>query len=241
MKTLLKTTLITSLMLSSLLAQTPPDTDEGWHSHRPSLALKEKIEEKVESKKRSLEILDKVLSPFEDMTEYALANDVSGMKKGYKHILSMNKSGILKQSVSEDTYQKVTSKLIQLEKNMNTHNYSNVALLSTELFTSIVNDFKYATYLKNQLHIEKLDGMGFELLSLLSAKHIDYNKLHNSIVNAKKDWIEIRKSIQDKNVKESFDLLLRGLAHATVKKDIEMIKILASMDLALVDVIEKQI
>lgn len=240
MKTLLKTSLITSMMLSSLLAQTPPDTDEGWHSHRPSLALKEKIEEKAESKKRSLEILDKVLSPFEDMTEYALAKDTSGMKKGYKNILSMNRSGILKQSVSEDTYQKVTSKLIQLEQNMNTHNYSNVALLSTELFTSIVNDFNYATYIKNQLHIENLDGMGFELLSLVSAKHIDYNKLHYSIVNAKKDWIVLRKSINDKNLKESFDLLLRGLAHASIKEDKEMIKILASMDLALVDVLEQQ-
>ena len=152
----------------------------------------------------------------------------------------MNRSGILKQSVSEDTYQKVTSKLIQLEQNMNTHNYSNVALLSTELFTSIVNGFNYATYIKNQLHIENLDGMGFELLSLMSAKHIDYNKLHYSIVNAKKDWIVLRKSINDKNLKESFDLLLRGLAHASIKEDKEMIKILASMDLALVDVLEQQ-
>ena len=238
MKTLLKTTLITSFILTpALFANIAFDVNEEIQNQK--LIVDEKNKKIISAK--ALKLLDKVLSPFEDMTEYALANDTSGMKKGYKNIVSMNRSGILKQSVSEDTYQKVTSKLIQLEQNMNTHNYSNVALLSTELFTSIVNDFKYATYLKNQLHIEKLDGMGFELLSLLSAKHIDYNKLHNSIVNAKKDWIEIRESIQDKNVKESFDLLLRGLAHATVKKDIEMIKILASMDLALVDVIEKLI
>jgi hypothetical protein len=237
MKTLFKTTLITSFILTpSLFANIAFDVNEEIQNHKLIVDVKNK---KVISKK-ALKLLDKVLSPFEDMTEYALVNDILKMKKGYKNILSMNESGILKQSVSSDTYQKITSKIAQLEKDVNTHNDSNVALVSTELFKNIVDDFKYAIYIKNQLHIEKLDGMGFELLSLLTAKHIDYNQLDISIVNAKKDWIAIREDIDDKNTQEVFDLLFRGLARASIKKNKEMIKILASMDLALVDVLEQQ-
>ncbi|HHD78074.1 MAG TPA: hypothetical protein ENK98_00290 [Epsilonproteobacteria bacterium] len=237
MKTLLKSTLIASFMLTpSLFANMAFDINDEIQKHKLIVDTKNK---KVISTK-ALKLLDKVLSPFEDMTEYALANDISGMKKGYKNILSINESGILKQSVSADTYQKITSKIVQLKKDFNTHNNSNIALVSTELFESIVDDFKYATYIKNQLHIEKLDGMGFELLSRLTAKDIDYNHLYTSIANAKIDWIAIREGIHDKNAQEAFDLLLKGLAHASVKKDKEMIKILASMDLALVDVLEQQ-
>ena len=46
--------------------------------------------------------------------------------------------------------------------------------------------------------------------------------------------------MEDENAIDSFDLLFKGLSHATTKQDKEMLKILASMDLALVDVIEKQ-
>ena len=43
MTTLLKNTMTVTLLLSILLiAKEVPDSDEGWHSHRPILQLKER-------------------------------------------------------------------------------------------------------------------------------------------------------------------------------------------------------
>ncbi len=97
MKTLLKNLTASTLLLSTLLiAKEVPDNDEGWHSNRPLLQMQERAEEKIESKKNALKILDKVLSPFEDMTEYALAKNLPSMKKGYKNANSKIKCNFLK-------------------------------------------------------------------------------------------------------------------------------------------------
>lgn len=60
--------------------------EELWHRHRPMLEIKEKEEERHERKNEALDRLDKVLSPFEDMTEYALDTNIDGMKKTFSTI-----------------------------------------------------------------------------------------------------------------------------------------------------------
>jgi hypothetical protein len=231
----------TFLLSTLLLAKEVPDSDEGWHSHRPILQLRERAQEKVESKKNALKILDKVLSPFEDMIEYALDRDVSSMKKGYKNIEELEDSGLLAKSVTDGVAAQISQDIESLETYINTKNYSEVALLSTKLFKTIANNFGYSYHVNNQIRIENLDGMGFEVLSLISNKEINYEQIQNIINQAQKSWIFLRDDMQDKNSVDSFDLLFEALSHSTNKHDYEMLKILASMDLALVDVIEKQL
>ena len=241
MTTLLKNTMTVTLLLSTLLiAKEVPDSDEGWHSHRPMLQLKERAQEKVESKKNALDILDKVLSPFEDMTECALDKDVSSMEKGYKNIEALEDSGLLAASVTDGVTTQISQDIESLETYINTKNYSKVALLSTNLFKTIVNNFAYSHYVNNQIHIENLDGMGFEILSLISNKAVNYEQIQSIINEAQKSWMFLRGDMQDENAIDSFDLLFKALSHATMKQDKEMLTILASMDLALVDVIEQQ-
>lgn len=241
MTTLLKNTITSTLLLSTLLiAKEVPDSDEGWHSHRPMLQLQERAEEKVESKRNALEILDKVLSPFEDMTEYALDRDISSMKKGYKNIEVIEDSGLLVKSLRDGVSTQISQDIESLETYINTKKYSEVALLSTKLFKTIANNFAYSHYVNNQIHIENLDGMGFEILSLISNKDVNYEQIQGIINEAQKSWMFLRDDMQDENAIDSFDLLFKALSHATIKHDYEMLKILASMDLALVDVIEQQ-
>ena len=241
MKTLLKNLTASTLLLSTLLiAKEVPDNDEGWHSNRPLLQMQERAEEKIESKKNALKILDKVLSPFEDMTEYALAKNLPSMKKGYKNIEALEDNGLLAQSVTDGTIKQISQDIESLEGYINKENYSQAALLSTKIFKTIVNNFAYSEYVVNQLHIENLDGMGFEILSLLSTDSIDYTQIQSIINEAKKDWMFLRDNVDDENKIDAFDLLFEGLLHATLQHDDKMLKILASMDLALVDVIETQ-
>ena len=241
MTILLKNLTIATLLLStSLIAKEVPDNDEGWHSHRPLLQMKERTEEKIESKKNALEILDKVLSPFEDMTEYALAKDLSGMQKGYKSIEALEDSGLLTQSVNDGVGKQISQAIESLESDIKSENYSEVALSSTNLFKTVVNNYKYSEYVVNQIHIENLDGMGFEILSLASKDNIDFEQMQSIINEAQKEWMSLRDNIDNENKIDAFDLLFQGLLHATLQHDNKMLKILASMDLALVDVIEIQ-
>ncbi len=241
MKTLLKNLTAATLLLSTLLiAKEVPDNDEVWHSNRPLLQMQERAEEKIESKENALKILDKVLSPFEDMTEYALDGNLVSMKKKYKNIKALEDSGLLKKSVTADVTTEISQNIESLESYIKNKNYSQVALLSTKIFKTIVNNFAYSEYVVNQLHIENLDGMGFEILSLISTDNIDYTQIQSIINEAKKDWMFLRDNVDDENKIDAFDLLFEGLLHATLQHDDKMLKILASMDLALVDVIETQ-
>jgi hypothetical protein len=241
MTPLVKNAIAGTLLLSTLLiAKEMPDSDEGWHSHRPMLEMQERAEEKVESKKSALKILNNVLSPFEDMTEYALSKDLPSMHKEYKNIGALEDSGLLTQSVNDGVSAQISQDIKTLESYINRQNYSEVTLLSTKLFKTIANNFAYSQYVKNQIHIENLDGMGFEILSLLSKKSIDYEQIQSIINEAQKSWMFLRDDMKDENSIDSFNLLFGALCHATMKHDKEMLKILASIDLALVDIIEKQ-
>ncbi len=144
------------------------------------------------------------------------------------------------QSVTDGTIKQISQDIESLEGYINKENYSQAALLSTKIFKTIVNNFAYSEYVVNQLHIENLDGMGFEILSLLSTDSIDYTQIQSIINEAKKDWMFLRDNVDDENKIDAFDLLFEGLLHATLQHDDKMLKILASMDLALVDVIETQ-
>ena len=241
MTTLLKNTITATLLLSTLLiAKEVPDSDAGWHSYRPSLQMKEIAEEKIESKENALKILDKVLSPFEDMTEYALDENLASMTEEYKNIEALEDSGLLKKSVTASVTTQISQDIESLENYMKQKNYSQVALLSTKLFKTIVNNYAYSKYVVNQIHIENLDAMGFEILSIISNKKVNYEQIQNTIHEAQKSWMFLRNNMQDKNAIDAFDLLFKALSHATIKHNKEMLKIVASMDLAFVDVIEKQ-
>jgi len=219
MKNFLKFTILVTLTFSTIVAA----------SEVPSI------------KKSSLEKLDRLLSPFEDLTEYALKEDFKAMKNGYKKIKSLKESGLLGKSVNNDVITQISQDIASLNNYINIKNYPEAALQSTKIFKTITNNFVYAKYIRKQIYIENLDGMGFEVLSLLSKKSIDYIQIQSIINKSQKSWISLRESLKDENSIDSFDLLFKALYHATMKRDSEMLGILASMDLALVDIIEKQL
>ncbi|SFV75819.1 hypothetical protein MNB_SM-3-288 [hydrothermal vent metagenome] len=240
MKKILYITIGTLLLGVVLYAKKVPDYDEKWHSHRPLLQARERNEEKAESKKNALEILDKLLSPFEDIIEYALNKNLSKMQMGYKNIKALTKSKLFKQSISDSANEQILQDIDSIGSYIRKENYAKVALLSTKVFKNIINNYEYSEYILNQIYIENLDGMGFEILSLIEAGDIDFTQIQSIINETKKDWMFLRDDIDDENKIDAFDLLFEGLLHATLQHDDKMLKILASMDLALVDIIEKQ-
>ena len=190
------------------------------------------------NKKETLAVLDKVLSPFEDMTEYALDKNLDGMKKGYINIEKIEDNSLLKQTIPTDKLKQLSADIETLEKYINNAQYSKVALLSSKMFNDSVTNFKYSAKIKEQLHIEHLDYMGFRILALLSNKNPNLTQIAQVISNAKNDWNAIKSKINDENKVEAFTLLFDGMEHSVQTRDTKMLKILAQMNLALVDVLE---
>jgi len=60
-------------------------------------------------------------------------------------------------------------------------------------------------------------------------------------LTCKKNWTALSPNVADRNLKDSFNYLFKGLQLSAQNKDISMIKTLAYMDLSLVDVLENNI
>ena len=190
------------------------------------------------NKEETLAVLDKVLSPFEDMTEYALDKDLVSMKKYYKNLENIEDNSLLKQTISKDKLKQLTVNIEILETMIKNAQYSEVALLSSKMFNYATTNFKYSSKIKEQLHIEHLDYMGFRILALLSTENPNFIQISQAISDAKNHWNAIKEKIKDENKVEAFDLLFQGLEHSLQIKDKKMLNILSKMDLALVDVVE---
>ncbi len=191
------------------------------------------------NKRAALTVLDEVLSPFEDMAEYALDKNLLGMKKGYKKIELIQDNGLLKQTVSDQALKSIDQNIEKLEGVINRGDFAQVALLSAQIFGESISSFKYVQKITNQLYIEHLDEMGFRLLALIEANQTDSKIMLNIIIQAKANWLALKGQLNDENKVESFDLLFKGLEQSVSTNDLNMVQILASMDLSLVDIIEK--
>jgi len=228
---MVKSLLVLSMATTSILANEKSDGADAAYIAKITIS-------QSMNKKETLALLDKVLSPFEDMTEYALDKELDDMKKGYKNIENIEDNALLKQTIPANKLNELSKNIETLETLIDNAQYSKVALLSSQMFNDSVTNFKYTSKIKEQLHIEHLDYMGFRILALLSTKNPDFTQISDAISNAKNNWNAIKGKIKDENKVEAFDLLFQGLDHSLQIKDKKMLNILAQMDLALVDVVE---
>jgi len=182
--------------------------------------------------------LDQVLSPFEDMTEYALDNNSVGVTKAMNRINDVQKAMIFKQVLPAKSYVAFVQKIKGLQQAVAQNNYKKVTLLSAALFKYNISHFIYAGQLKRQLHIEHLDYMGYQVLALLKQDKIDWEGITKAIALGKENWVALRQEVKDNNLKDTFNQLFRGLQLSAKQKNKEMAKVFASMDLSLVDVLE---
>lgn len=120
---------------------------------------------------------DQVLSPFEDMTEYALNNNSVGITKAMTRINMTQKNQVFRQVRAENNYIVFEQKIKSLQQFVAQHYYKKTALISAELFKFNISHFIYANQLKRQLLIEHMDYMGYQVLALLKQDKIDWKNI----------------------------------------------------------------
>lgn len=197
-----------------------------------------KNEIKIDSNKIVLAKLDKVLSPFEDMTEFALKKDNQGILKSLGKIEIATEELAFSNNFSFESLKLLNPKLESLKKLIKQKDYEQIALVTADIFEFNVNNFIDSKKIESQIKIEHLDYMGFKVLALLNQEKINWQQIKETITKVQKEWIVLSPKVKDKNLKDSFDLLFNALYQSTKNRDVKMSELLSSMDLSLVDVLE---
>ena len=211
---------------------------EKTESNEITKKIEEKAEVAVDSNKVIFENLDHVLSPFEDMTEFALEKDDAGIMKSLTKVEDANKEQLFSKHLTKESIAVLNDKLDELQGLIKQKDYERIALASTEIFEFNASNFMDSKKIETQIQIEHLDYMGFKVLALLNQKKIDWQNIEQTISKVEKEWLALSPSVIDSNLKDSFELLFSGLHLCAQNKDTKMGEILAAMDLSLVDVLE---
>jgi len=197
-----------------------------------------KAEVKEDPNQIVFENLDQILSPFEDMTEYALDKNDEGITKSLSKVETAMNEGAFAKNLTPESIKLLTPQIEKLKEFIKLKNYEQVALASTDVFEYNTSNFVDTKKIENQIRIEHLDYMGFKVLALLNQEKIDWKNIEQTIEGVKKEWLALSPEIKDNNLKDSFEYLFEGLETSAKNKDPKMGEILASMDLSLVDVLE---
>ncbi|WKD86651.1 hypothetical protein KCTC32516_02027 [Polaribacter huanghezhanensis] len=205
--------------------------------------VKETISEKKESAKITesdviFENLDQALSPFEDLTEFALAKNDKGIQKSLSKIDNTAKNNVFTDHLKPESIMVLNEKIAALKKYFKKRDYAKTALTSTEIFNYNVSNFKDASKIENQIKIEHLDYLGFKILALIDQKKIDWKNIEHTTKNVEQVWKSLSTEVKDSNLKASFNLLFDGIHLSVKEKNKKMAAIFANMVLDLVDVLE---
>ena len=207
----------------------------------PAKTTVAKFEIKINPDDLVYENLDEILSPFEDITEFALNKNKSKVLESLGEVGEDVARGLFRKNITAEGEKLLNTKILKLKELIDQNNYKELALESADAFEFNVSNFVDGGLIKNQIKIEHLDYMGFKTLALLNQNKIDWENIKQTVDMTQKTWLTLSPKIEDSNLRETFNSLFKGLAIGVENNDIKICRILANMDLTLVDVLENNI
>ena len=180
-------------------------------------------------------VLFDAMSPYEDLTEYALdqnmskvANSISsldGLIAKLKAVLSNKSIHVLEINVT---------KMQAAEKKAA---YSEIALLAVDSYKILADELDQTT-LKVPKQVVILDYVGFRIHALLRQNEIDWHLISETVDEGKSQWEQVKRKVTNKGLYDSLNTTITGLEIASTSKNIDMLKFAAQVDLDLVDLLE---
>jgi hypothetical protein len=180
-------------------------------------------------------VLFDAMSPYEDLTEYALdqnmskvANSISsldGLIAKLKAVLSNKSIHVLEINVT---------KMQTAEKKAAN---SEIALLAVDSYKILADELDQTT-LKVPKQVVILDYVGFRIHALLRQNEIDWHLISETVDEGKSQWEQVKRKVTNKGLYDSLNTTITGLEIAGTSKNIDMLKFAAQVDLDLVDLLE---
>ncbi|MFZ0134060.1 MAG: hypothetical protein WAK95_16085 [Desulfobacterales bacterium] len=182
------------------------------------------------------DILLSAASPFEDLTDYALAADRDGMNKALKAYADQA-PGVRKVLPASERA-KMDELLAAIKKAESQGDNETVALKSVAVYRLLVDALDHNT-LVVPVQVALLDYAGFMVTVLLHNESTkDWPALANVSAEAIRNWNAIRDRVTDKGLRDAVDTALAGLVTACTDRNAGMAAFAAQIDLALVDLLE---
>jgi hypothetical protein len=174
-------------------------------------------------------------SPFEDLTEFALANDTRGIRQALKAY--GDQAAAVNKVLSEAARREMASLLAAIRRGESKGDNQEVAMNSVEAYRVLVESLD-PNSLVVPTQVSKLDYVGFKLKVLLAASPPDWPAVQTTVEAAGRYWHELEPRVGDKGLRDAVKTVIAGLHQATSAKNAEMAVFVAQMDLALVDLLE---
>ena len=181
------------------------------------------------------QVLLAAASPFEDLTESALANDTRGMRQALKAY--NDQAEAVNKVLSVPARQEMAALLAAIRQAESKGDHHAVALNAVEAYRVLVEALN-PHGLVVPIQVAKLDYVGFRLKVLLAASPPDWPAIQKTGEAAAGHWHALEPRVGDKGLRDAVKTMLNGLHQATVTTNAEMAVFAAQMDLALVDLLE---
>jgi hypothetical protein len=181
------------------------------------------------------EILLSASSPFEDLTEFAIAGDKHGIERAIRAYDAQAPK--VEAELPAGKRDELRGLVADIRTAAQKGDYSTVALKSPDAYRILVEALDRGA-LKVPVEVSLLDYAGFKFLALLHAKPTDWQALGKVAEEAAKDWGSVRAKVADAGLRDTVDVAVGGMKKACATKNAEMALFAAQVDLALVDLLE---
>ena len=180
-------------------------------------------------------ILVNAMSPYEDLTEYALAGNETKVKQA---IASLNGSvAEIRDSISVRAVQALEANIKEMQAAESKAAFPEIALLSVDSYKVIAGELDQSP-LDVPIQVVNLDYVGFRIHALLKQEKIDWRLVSETADEGKGQWKEIEKRVSDNGLHDSVNTAIEGLEYASTSKNIDMLGFAAQVVLDLVDLLE---
>ncbi|MEJ2656651.1 MAG: hypothetical protein P8012_05575 [Desulfobacterales bacterium] len=181
------------------------------------------------------DILLSAASPFEDLTEYALAANKKGMKLALKAYADQAVG--VNEVVSEKTRNNIDGLIATIKKSERRGDNETIALKSVEVYRILIESLDVDS-LVVPIQISLLDYAGFKFETLLHARSTNWPELKKVAEEAHRNWVAVQPRVADKALRDTVEAAVAGMYKACIEKNAEMAVFAGQIDLALVDILE---
>ncbi len=181
------------------------------------------------------EILFEAMSPYEDLTEFALADNAAGVESAIRSLIisKPRQKAVLPKHIIDH----LSDNIEKMAVAQNSGDYAVIAQCAVDSYKTLVDELEAAES-DIQAGVQYLDFVGFDAHALLKQKEMDWESIRTVVREGSSRWNTIKRRVRNKALKDSMDTAIGGLIAATESGNREMLAFAAQIDLDLVDLLE---
>ena len=180
-------------------------------------------------------VLFDAMSPYEDLTEYALDQNMSKVANSISSLDGLIAK--LNAVLSNKSIHVLEINVTKMQTAEKKSDYSEIALLAVDSYKILADELDQTT-LKVPKQVVILDYVGFRIHALLRQDEIDWHLISETVDEGKSQWEQVKRKVTNKGLYDSLNTTITGLEIASTSKNIDMLKFAAQVDLDLVDLLE---